>query len=64
MMRHVQRSGKLNKIVQKDNPLALFVSIIAVFYGDAIMANGYGGAISLTSPHCGRSRVSQVKLNR
>ena len=64
MMRHLRRSGKLSKILQTDNPVALFASMIAVFYGDAVLANGYGRAISSTSPHCGRSRASQVKLNR
>lgn len=58
MMLHVRRSGKLSKVVQIDKPLALFASMIVVFYDDAVMANGYGGAVSLASPHCGTSRAS------
>ena len=64
MMWHVRRSGRPNKIIQTDKPVALFASMIAVFYDDAVMANGYGGTIGPYSPHCGRCRASQVKLNR
>ena len=58
MTRHVRRSCKLSKVVQIDKPAALFASLIAVFYDDTVMANGYGGAVSLASPHCGTSRAS------
>ena len=61
MTRHVQRSGKPGKIVKADNPVALFASMITVFYGDAVVANGYARAGISTAPHFGRYRASQVK---
>jgi hypothetical protein len=64
MMRHVRRFGRPSKIVSSDRPTVLFVSIIAVFYDDAVAANGYGGPIGPSPPHNGRHRPSQVKLNR
>ena len=41
MMRHVRRFGRPSKIVPSDRPTVLFVSIIVVFYDDAVAANGY-----------------------
>ena len=64
MMRHVRRSGKPSKIAKTGEPIALFASLIAVFYDDAVMANGYGEAMGLYLSHCGKCRASQVKLNR
>ena len=61
MMRHVLRSGRPSKIAQSDEPSALFALMIAVFYDDAVIANGYGESIGLYSPHNGRCRASQVK---
>ena len=58
MMQRVRHSGKLSKIVQTDNRAALFASMIAVFYDDAVMANGYGGAARPTLQHCARSPAS------
>jgi hypothetical protein len=60
----VRRFGRPSKIVSSDRPTVLFVSIIAVFYDDAVAANGYAGRIIPSPPHNGRRRASQVKLNR
>ena len=64
MMRHVRRFGRPCKIVSSDRPTVLFVSIIVVFYDDAVAANGYAGLIKPSPPHNGRHRASQVKSNR
>ena len=73
MMWHVRRSGRPNKIIQTDKPVALFASMIALFYDDAFLAKGYDGRLKPNSPNCGMCRdspncgmcrASQVKLSR
>ena len=60
----VRLSVRPSKIVESDKPLALFVSMIAVFYDDAVIANGYGRAIGAYLSHFGRCHALHVKLNR
>ena len=64
MIWHVRRSRRPSKIVKTDKAVALFASMIAVFYDDAVMANGYGKTVELYSPYCSRCRASQVKANQ
>ena len=64
MTRHVLLSGRLSTIGKTNEPLALFASMIAVFYNDVVLANGYGEAMGLYLSHCVKCRPSQLKLDR
>ena len=64
MTRHVRRFDRLSKIGKTDEPVALFASMIAVLYDNAVLANGYGKATGLYLSHCRNCRASKVTLNR
>ena len=61
MMRRGRRSGRPSKIKKTVKPVALFASMIVVFYDNAVLAKGYVGAFGPYPSLFGKCFASQVK---
>ena len=64
MMPHVLHFEAPSRVIKRDELVALFASMIAVFYDDDFLAKGYGVRPEQNSPNCGMCRASQGKLIR